>query len=243
VKKIIEVPVEKIVEREVVREVEVERIRERIVEVPVEVERRVEVEVPFEKIVTVEQIVEKIVYKDVPVPVQMSNERVVVKEIPVPVEVLREVPVPVERVMYKEVLVPVESRQTGLISTEAYRSPHSTRDGGYQMRAYYHFGGNFEQATLYGSQQAGNRVGLGLVLERSEDGISIKDLVPGLGAARSGQLRQGDVLVSVDGRSVAGYDLDSIKTLTIGNEGSSCNLTVKRGDSEISVFLTRTAAS
>jgi len=64
-----------------VREVEVERIRERIVEVPVEVERRVEVEVPFEKIVTVEQIVEKIVYKDVPVPVQMSNERVVVKEV------------------------------------------------------------------------------------------------------------------------------------------------------------------
>jgi hypothetical protein len=51
------------------------------VEVPVEVERRVEVEVPFEKIVTVEQIVEKIVYKDVPVPVQMSNERVVVKEV------------------------------------------------------------------------------------------------------------------------------------------------------------------
>jgi hypothetical protein len=44
-------------------------------------------------------------------------------QIPVPVEVLREVPVPVERVMYKEVLVPVESRQTGLISTEAYRSP------------------------------------------------------------------------------------------------------------------------
>jgi hypothetical protein len=44
-------------------------------------------------------------------------------QIPVPVEVLREVPVPVERVMYKEVLVPVESRQNGLISTEAYRSP------------------------------------------------------------------------------------------------------------------------
>ena len=69
-----------------------------------------------------------------------------------------------------------------------------------------------QQATLYGSQQAGNRVGLGLVLERNEDGISIKDLVPGLGAYRSGQLRQGDVLVSVDGRSVAGYDLDSVHT-------------------------------
>ena len=46
-----------------------------------QVERRVEVEVPYEKIVHVEKEVEKVVYKDVPVPVQMSNERVVVKEV------------------------------------------------------------------------------------------------------------------------------------------------------------------
>ena len=44
-------------------------------------ERRVEIEVPYEKIVHVEKEVEKVVYKDVPVPVQMSNERVVVKEV------------------------------------------------------------------------------------------------------------------------------------------------------------------
>ena len=37
--------------------------------------------------------------------VQMSPERVVVKEVPFEVEVTREVPVPVERVIYKEVLV------------------------------------------------------------------------------------------------------------------------------------------
>jgi hypothetical protein len=35
----------------------------------------------------------------------MSPERVVVKEVPFEVEVTREVPVPVERVIYKEVLV------------------------------------------------------------------------------------------------------------------------------------------
>ena len=45
--------------------------------------------------------VEKIIYKDRPVPVQMSPERVVVKEIPYEVEVIKEVPVPVERVVYK----------------------------------------------------------------------------------------------------------------------------------------------
>ena len=78
---IFQVPVETIVEEIVEREVQIERIIERIVEVPVEIERRVEVEVPYEKIVTIEQTVETIVYKDVPVPVQMSNERVVVKEV------------------------------------------------------------------------------------------------------------------------------------------------------------------
>jgi hypothetical protein len=45
--------------------------------------------------------VEKIIYKDRPVPVQMSPERVVVKEIPYEVDVVKEVPVPVERVVYK----------------------------------------------------------------------------------------------------------------------------------------------
>jgi C-terminal processing protease CtpA/Prc len=40
--------------------------------------------------------------------------------------------------------------------------------------------------------------------------ITIKDLVQGLAAHKSGQLQQGDVLVSVDGRSVEGYDLDQV---------------------------------
>lgn len=40
--------------------------------------------------------------------------------------------------------------------------------------------------------------------------ITIKDLVQGLAAHKSGQLQQGDVLVSVDGRSVESYDLDQV---------------------------------
>ena len=71
--------------KEVEREVFVERQIERIVEVPVQVERIVEVEVPYEKIVYVQKEVYRDVYKDVPVPVQMSNERVVIKEVRLPV--------------------------------------------------------------------------------------------------------------------------------------------------------------
>ena len=59
--------------------------------------------------VTIEKPVETVVYKDVEVPVQMSNERVVVREVPVAVEVIKQVSVPVEHVHYHEVLKPTES--------------------------------------------------------------------------------------------------------------------------------------
>ena len=45
---------------------------------------------------------------------------------------------------------------------------------------------------------------------RTHCSITIKDLVQGLAAHNSGQLQQGDVLVSVDGRTVEGYDLDQV---------------------------------
>jgi hypothetical protein len=60
----------------------------------------------------------------------------------------------------------------------------------------------------YGS--VGRRVGLGLVLEKTAAGISIKDLVPGLAAERSGQCRRGDGLLAIDGRSLQNYDLDQV---------------------------------
>ena len=80
----VEVPVEVIVEKEVVREVEVPV--EVVVEKPVEVVK--EVEVPIEKVVVKE------VVKEVEVPI----EKVVVKE------VVKEVEVPIEKVVTKEVV-------------------------------------------------------------------------------------------------------------------------------------------
>ena len=53
-------------------------------------------------------------------------------------------------------------------------------------------------------------MGLGLVLEKTGAGISIKDLVPGLAAERSGQCRRGDGLLAIDGRSLQNYDLDQV---------------------------------
>jgi hypothetical protein len=263
--RIVEVPVEKIVYQDravpVDRIVEVERIVEKIVEKRVEVPVPYEVHVPYEKEVRVEVPVERIVYRDVPVPVQMSPERVVVKEIPVPVEVVKEVPVPVERVVYKEVLVPVqvgsrsETRQTGEGRVVGEGSPYRSTGGltpdhrrvanfeshpGYSMRGSY-------QGDLYGSQvsRSGRRIGLGLVLERhdhlAERPIVVKDLVHGFSAAKSGKLQPGDVILMVDQSDLAGYDLDQVKSLTIGEEGSYCTLTLLRTGEKVQATLQRLA--
>jgi hypothetical protein len=104
VEKRVEVPVEKVV----VKEVPVEKIVEKIVE------KRVEV--PVEKIVVkevpVEKIVEKIVEKRVEVPVEKIVEKVVVKEVPVEkiVERIVEVERPVEAtVVEAEVVEPSDA--------------------------------------------------------------------------------------------------------------------------------------
>ena len=97
--KVVEVPVEKVVEKIVEREVRVEVPVEKIVEkevrveVPVEkiVEKEVRVEVPVEKIVEKEVRVEVPVEKVVEVPVEKIVEKIVEKEV--------RVEVPVERVI------------------------------------------------------------------------------------------------------------------------------------------------
>ena len=110
VEKRVEVPVEKIV----VKEVPVEKIVEKRVEVPVE--KIVVKEVPVEKVVEKvvekrvevpsEKLVEKVVEKRVEVPVEKIVEKVVVKEVPVEKIVEKIVEVPVEKIVVKE--VPVE---------------------------------------------------------------------------------------------------------------------------------------
>jgi hypothetical protein len=108
VEKIVEVPVDRIVEVPVDRIVEVEKIVEKIVEVPVdrivEVEKLVDrvVEVPVDRIVEVEKIVDRIV--EVPVDRIVEVEKLVDRIVEVPVEKIVEV----EKIVDRIVEVPVE---------------------------------------------------------------------------------------------------------------------------------------
>jgi C-terminal processing protease CtpA/Prc len=44
-----------------------------------------------------------------------------------------------------------------------------------------------------------------------------------------------DYIIAVDGKSVEGWDLDSIKQLTFGDEGTVCTLTLRRGNETFQV--------
>eukprot|EP00960_Hanusia_phi_P048657 759076-Hanusia_phi.AAC.1 len=73
------------------------------------------------------------------------------------------------------------------------------------------------------------KVGLGLVLRVNNDGeIVIKELIHGYAAQRQGGLREGDVLVTIDGQRVQDYNLEEIKKLTFGEEGSLVNMEIRR---------------
>ncbi|KAJ7064963.1 hypothetical protein C8F01DRAFT_1128938 [Mycena amicta] len=108
VERIVEIPVEKIVEVEKIVQVPVEKIVEKIVQVPVDriVEKRVEV--------PVEKIVEKIIEVPVEKIVERIVEVLVEKRVEVPVEKIVEVPVEkiVERVVEK--IVEVERERNGV---------------------------------------------------------------------------------------------------------------------------------
>jgi len=51
----------------------------------------------------------------------------------------------------------------------------------------------------------------------------------GFAAANSGQVRIGDFVMAIDDQPVEGWELENIKQLTIGDEGTMCTLTIKRG--------------
>ena len=84
-------------------------------------------------------------------------------------------------------------------------------------------------------------VGLGLRLERSTKGpdVYIQEIVPGFAAADSGKLRVHDVVVAVDHIPLMEMELDAVKQLTIGEEGSYCTLQIQRGDHYFQVTLMR----
>lgn len=84
-------------------------------------------------------------------------------------------------------------------------------------------------------------IGLFLTGERTQEGyLPIRGILPGSPADKAG-LKEGDALAKIDGRPVAGMDTEAAVDLMRGPAGSPVRLTLRRGESERDVSLTRKA--
>mmetsp|Transcript_27248 Transcript_27248/g.42591 ORF Transcript_27248/g.42591 Transcript_27248/m.42591 type:complete len:360 (-) Transcript_27248:1624-2703(-) len=239
-----EVQVEQIQMREVVKEVPVERVVVQEVEVPVDRIVVKEVPVPIERIVEKQIVkevpVEKIVVKDIPVPI----EKIVIKDVQVPVEkiVERVIEKPVEKVVYQDRIVYQDKivYQDRLVEVPVerviYKPP--AREVAYAETQVLTGG-------MYASQwQMGvggsRKIGLGIRLKKNQMGqAAVQEVLSNFGAEKSGQLFVEDVILSIEGQSVEGWDLDSIKQLTIGAEGTTCSLVVFRQGQQLALNILR----
>jgi carboxyl-terminal processing protease len=75
-----------------------------------------------------------------------------------------------------------------------------------------------------------------------ERAVVVKDVVAGFAADASGNVKQGDVILSIDGHSLSRLSLEQVKSLMMGNSGTRSTLEIKRnGQEKITVDVTRVA--
>lgn len=74
-----------------------------------------------------------------------------------------------------------------------------------------------------------NYSGIGAALEKVEEGIKITKIYEASPAENAGLL-EGDIIISVDGKSIKNMDPESVAAIIRGEEGTYVRLTVKRGN-------------
>jgi carboxyl-terminal processing protease len=99
-----------------------------------------------------------------------------------------------------------------------------------------------EEYASYVDTMANSYVGVGMTVQLNADGkgIDVVQITPG-GPAEEAGIQNGDILVAVDGQSIAGMDLTAASALVKGESGTQVKLTVLRGDQQIEITATRRA--
>lgn len=83
-------------------------------------------------------------------------------------------------------------------------------------------------------------VGIGVTVRQRQDetGIDVESVEPGGGAEKAG-IKAGDILISVDGRSLAGKTVNDAREWIRGEENTQVELGVLRGEEKLTVTVTR----
>ena len=95
-----------------------------------------------------------------------------------------------------------------------------------------------DEYAAYVEQKKNAYVGIGVTITAVEEGYAIQKVVEG-GPAEEAGLLAGDVIVAVDGTSVAGMPMDEGKTLVQGKEGTTVQITVSRAGERITFPVER----
>ena len=92
----------------------------------------------------------------------------------------------------------------------------------------------------YKDQMSNSYVGIGVSVMTREDGIGFDVVsVESGGGAREAGIKAGDIIVAVDGRSIAGMNTSETKSLIKGEENTTGAITLLRGEEELTVDVTR----
>ena len=97
-----------------------------------------------------------------------------------------------------------------------------------------------DELQSYEDQKANSYVGIGVTIQVTEDetGFEIQQVEPD-GPAKAGGILPGDIIVAVDGQSVAQVGINEAASMVSGAEGTTVDITVLRDTQEHTFTLTR----
>ena len=95
-----------------------------------------------------------------------------------------------------------------------------------------------EQYAAYVENKNNSYVGIGVTIEQAENGYRVVRLTAD-GPAQQAGMQPDDVIIAVDGQSVAGLSMDEGKELVRGPEGTAVTITVLRAGEELSFTVIR----
>ena len=97
-----------------------------------------------------------------------------------------------------------------------------------------------DEYAAYMEQMNNAYVGIGVTIQQREDGNGLDVIaVTENGPALKAGIQVGDRIVAVSGKSIAGMALEDVKSMIQGEANTTVDVTVSRGESEITLTVTR----
>ncbi len=97
-----------------------------------------------------------------------------------------------------------------------------------------------EEYADYMEQMNNSYVGIGITIQQNADGkgLDVLEVTAG-GPAQEAGVLAGDIITAVDGKAIAGLAIDDVRPMIRGEEGTTVELTLLRGEEQLKRTVTR----